>query len=227
MTDTTTSYREASLESAASDLARASRLADSPRAAPRPNIYLAGPDVFLSDPVAAGEKKKQLCSQYGFKGVFPLDATLDLSGLTPRQAGFKIGAANEELIRSCQLVIAHLTPFRGPGADVGTVYEVGFARGLGLPVFGYTNTDIPYRERVWDSQNITGQARDMNDMLIESFDMADNLMLENGIQSSGGYLEVVSGIRNNDSYSLYRDLLGFTACLDKAANMFGLSGEAP
>ena len=48
----------------------------------------------------------------------------------------KIAMRNETHIRSCQAVIANLTPFRGPSADVGTVYEVGFARALGLLIFG-------------------------------------------------------------------------------------------
>ena len=51
----------------------------------------------------------------------------------------QISAGNEELIRSCRLLIANLTPFRGPSADVGTAYEIGFARALKLPVYAYSN----------------------------------------------------------------------------------------
>ena len=36
-------------------------------------IYLAGPDVFLSNAIEVGNRKKKLCSQAGFTGLFPLD----------------------------------------------------------------------------------------------------------------------------------------------------------
>ena len=39
-------------------------------------------------------------------------------------------------MRSCQLCIANLTPFRGVSMDSGTAYEVGFMRALGRPVLG-------------------------------------------------------------------------------------------
>src|SRR4051794_24336273 len=105
-----------------------------------PKVYLAGPDVFLPDPVAAGRTKKSLCSTYGFQGVFPLDAKLNLDGLAPAEQALRISRANEGLIRGCQFIVASLTPFRGPSADVGTAYEMGVASALGLPVFAYTNT---------------------------------------------------------------------------------------
>ena len=47
-------------------------------------------------------------------------------------------------------MIANLTPFRGPSADVGTVYEVGFMRALGRPVFGYATTAEPFTRRTLD-----------------------------------------------------------------------------
>ena len=41
-------------------------------------------------------------------------------------------------MRSCDLLIANLTPFRGVSMDSGTAFEVGFMRALGRPVLGYT-----------------------------------------------------------------------------------------
>ena len=97
-------------------------------------VYLAGPDVFLPDPVARAGALKAICARHGLDGVSPLDL---LPG-EPDCAGPRaIARRNESHIRRCDAVLANLTPFRGPGADPGTVYEVGFARALGQPVFGY------------------------------------------------------------------------------------------
>ena len=54
---------------------------------PRPRIYLAGPEVFLPDPIEAGRIKCAIAAEYGFEGVYPLDASLDLDGLDKRAAG--------------------------------------------------------------------------------------------------------------------------------------------
>ncbi|MFC7552233.1 nucleoside 2-deoxyribosyltransferase [Pseudoroseomonas wenyumeiae] len=40
-----------------------------------------------------------------------------------------------------------MTPFRGPSADAGTVFELGFMRALGRPVFGYANAVANFRDR--------------------------------------------------------------------------------
>lgn len=107
-----------------------------------PRVYLAGPDVFLIDPADLLGRKQRLCRRYGFLGLSPLDTEVNLRTSSKRSTGLAISNANEELIRSCQLLIANLTPFRGPSADVGTAYELGFARALGRPVFGYTNSPV-------------------------------------------------------------------------------------
>src|SRR5688500_7828885 len=105
----------------------------------QPTIYLAGPEVFMEDPLSIAEKKKEICRKYGLVGLYPLDNVIDFNGYTSRENAFRISAANELLIRQATAVIANLTPFRGVSADVGTVYELGFAAGLGKQIFAYTN----------------------------------------------------------------------------------------
>jgi nucleoside 2-deoxyribosyltransferase len=160
-------------------------------------IYLAGPDVFLPDPVAMAEAKKRICAAHGFVGVFPLDKDLDLSGLAPTQAGQRIYRANEDLMRGCDLIIANMTPFRGPSMDVGTAFEMGFMRALGRPVLGYSNDGRLFAERSRAFAGITrgagGHAHgdaDADGMLIEDFAMADNLMLHGSVVASGGVIDV-------------------------------------
>lgn len=189
-----------------------------PPSMPLPRVYLAGPEVFLLTPHAIADAKKALCTAHGFEGVFPLDGDLDLTGLAAREQAKKISAANEALIRGCQLVVANVTPFRGPSADVGTAYEMGFARGLGLPVFAYSNLVAPFAERV--SAAILGGAKrradgalaDEHSMSIEPFGLLDNLMLEGAVDASGARICVHAA----DPSDLFTDLTAFKACLRQA-----------
>src|ERR687885_1731232 len=39
----------------------------------KPKLYLAGPEVFLPDPVEHAEQQRALCEQYGFTPLHPVD----------------------------------------------------------------------------------------------------------------------------------------------------------
>lgn len=174
--------------------------------------YLAGPEVFLPNPLDIAEAKKQLCAKYGLEGIFPLDASLDLAGLSKQDQGLKIGQANEALIRSCELLIANMTPFRGPSLDVGTAYEMGFARALGLSVFGYSNDCRPLVERTQVLIGATlapdGKLRDDMDMEVEDFNMCDNLMIDAAVAASNSIIVIMDARKNP-----FTDLAGFEVCL--------------
>ena len=86
-------------------------------------IYLAGPDVFLPDAVEIGRRKVEICARHGLTGLYPLDNAIDLSA---RDASLDIFRGNEAMMIEADAIIANLTPFRGPGADAGTVYELGY-----------------------------------------------------------------------------------------------------
>src|SRR5262245_29484790 len=101
-------------------------------------VYLAGQEVFLADAIGVARRKKGLFAAYGFRGLLPLDNEISQAadgGPVDRA----IYRANVEMIRSADLGICNLTPFRGPSADAGTVFELGLLVGLGKPVLGYTN----------------------------------------------------------------------------------------
>jgi nucleoside 2-deoxyribosyltransferase len=89
-------------------------------------IYLAGPDVFLPDAVEIGRKKAAICARYGIRGLYPLDNAVDLSAA---DASLTIFKGNEAMMEAADVIIANLTPFRGPSADAGTVYELGYMAG--------------------------------------------------------------------------------------------------
>jgi nucleoside 2-deoxyribosyltransferase len=180
-------------------------------------IYLAGPDVFLPNAAAVAAAKRELCAQYGFTGLSPMDNEIAVSP-SKRETSQRISAANEALIRSCDLLIANITPFRGPSADVGTAYEMGFARGLGLPVLAYTNAGGTFLERTVSSLGNHVRLRptdlpaDQFDMFIEDFDGADNLMLTGAVEATGTSVIVSAA----DEAHRFTSLLGFEECLKRA-----------
>ncbi len=146
-------------------------------------VYLAGPDVFLPEPMKMAQAKQKICQKYGFEGIFPFDQELDFKNLTPREAGLAIYSSNIKLMDGCDLMVANITPFRSPSLDAGTAFEIGYMTAQGKPIFAYSNEGRLYAERVTNKQTAT---LDQNGMLIEEFEMIDNLMLEGAIVSSGG-----------------------------------------
>jgi nucleoside 2-deoxyribosyltransferase len=194
----------------------------------KPKLYLAGPEVFLPDPRSVADKKKKLCRKYGFEGLFPLDNKFQIDGLLKPDQGLRISQANEDLIRGCDGLIANLTPFRGPSVDPGTAYELGFARALGKPVFGYSNDHRPFKDRVaalsrQAAQLTKGRLVDDQDMAIEDYDLADNLMIEGAVCSTTG-CQVVVPRKSKSGY--YTDLAGFEACLRLAQTFFSRKDES-
>ena len=184
----------------------------------RPRIYLAGPEVFLPNARAIGAEKCRLAADAGLEGAFPLDAQLNLDTLPAGEQAQRISRANEDLMRSCDGLIANLTPFRGVSMDAGTAFEVGFMQALGRPLAGYSNVAAGYAERVraFRARGPAPMDSDRADLEIEDFGLAENLMIEVAILSSGGRVvrrEVVPGRELTDT-------AGFAECLADIAERF-------
>ncbi len=149
-----------------------------------PRMYLAGPDVFRTDAVEVGQAKKGLCARYGFEGVFPMDPVPGAQArdeADPRDI-YRVCIAHME---RCNILIADMTPFRGPSMDVGTAFEMGFAKARGMPIFGYSIALGPYNERVpTGPSNGDARSRDIDGLLIEEFGLQDNLMVAFGCSDS-------------------------------------------
>lgn len=150
-----------------------------------PRIYLAGPDVFLPDALAVGRRKVELCREFGFEGLYPMDQD-EAVGADP----VEIFRANRRLMQGADIGLFNLTPFRGPSADAGTVFELGFMYALGKPVYGYSGVRAAYRERVEAAegglQGKDGRQWDSAGHAVEDFGLSDNLMIERAIRESGG-----------------------------------------
>src|SRR6185312_2349967 len=100
-------------------------------------------------------RKAAICTRHGVSGLYPLDNSVDLTAADASLAIFK---GNEAMMDSADAIIANLTPFRGPSADAGTVYELGYMAGRGKLCFAYSNDPTPYAERVARSHKVTRAA---------------------------------------------------------------------
>jgi nucleoside 2-deoxyribosyltransferase len=130
-----------------------------------------------------GEEMKALCAQYDFLGVYPLEAELATGG---EPLSRRIYESNIASIRSCDAIIANLSSFRGPSADAGTIFEIGFAIALGKPVFAYAAATGDYAARVARSlgplRDEDGRLFASDGMSVEDFGLADNLMIVEAVR---------------------------------------------
>ena len=177
---------------------------DADSAKPVHYVYLAGPEVFLPEPVAAGLEKKarvtaiDRANDWPFElvGLYPLDN--EVADFKPDfDTGIRIYRANVELMNRAYAVAANMVRFRGPSMDVGTAFEMGYMRGLGKPVFAYYEAAPFYgaeeapgmyveRVRTYGSVSTHDPRVDADGHAIDDFEMADNLMMIGALESGAG-----------------------------------------
>jgi len=177
-------------------------------------LYIAGPEVFLPNAREQMDRKAALVRQYGFEPLCPGD--LDIPAQKTKKAfGLAISKVNEGMMNAADGVIANLTPFRGEWADVGTVFELGYMCALGKMVAAYTNVARDHYQRTLDfydneiTEDATGYKRGPDGLSLEDFEMADNLMLDGGVERRGGIVAVHAAAKD----ALYTDLTAFEECL--------------
>jgi nucleoside 2-deoxyribosyltransferase len=177
-------------------------------------IYLAGPDVFLPDAIEIGRRKAEICAAHGVSGLYPLDNSVDL---TASDASLTIFKGNEAMMDAADAIIANLTPFRGPSADAGTVYELGYAAGRGKFCLAYSNDPTPYRDRVARCFGVTtsadGRLVDPEGLTVEDFGWPDNLMMVHALDLHGCPLVTPRRLPAD----IWHDLTSFEACVRLAA----------
>src|SRR3979411_504817 len=148
-------------------------------------IYLAGPDVFLPDAVEIWRRKAELCTRHGLIGLYPLDNAIDPAA---EDASLRIFRGNETLMIEADAIIANLTPFRGPGADAGTVYELGYMAASGKLCLGYSNDPALYADRVarfTAVERCDDRLIDAEKLTVENFSLPDNLMMIHALDLYG------------------------------------------
>jgi nucleoside 2-deoxyribosyltransferase len=178
-------------------------------------IYLAGPDVFLPDAVEMGRRKAGICNAYGLRGLYPLDNAVDLRD---SDASLTIFKANQAMMDAADTIIANLTPFRGPSADAGTVYELGYMAGRGKLCLAYSNDPASYRERVARLYEVktapAGHLTDPEGLTVEDFGWSDNLMMIHALDLHGCPLVTPRHVPAD----IWHDLAAFETCVRLAAD---------
>ena len=176
------------------------------------SIYLAGPDVFLANARKVGTRKCELCRRFGFEGLFPLDKDESVVADVA-----KIFRGNCALMRRADIGMFNLTPFRGPSADPGTVFELGFMFALDKPVYGYSSAREVHSNRVeayvGPLLGRRGQQWDRDGHRVEDFGLSDNLMIEQAVREAGGTITLVE----EDEGEPLAAFKAFESCLDTVA----------
>jgi nucleoside 2-deoxyribosyltransferase len=185
--------------------------------------YLAGPDVFLPNAAEQLGHKVEICARHGITGCPPLESEDDSARALPADDAWRaIFRTLLATMESCDVVIANLTPFRGASADAGTLVEVGWFLGRGRPVFGYSNTALPFAER--SHRHLAAVPDPLPGLAVESFGLADNLMIPGALTVGGGHAMVLPP----DGLDRPFDALDvFEACVEAAAWRMGQRPERP
>ncbi len=175
--------------------------------------YLAGPDVFLPNAVAHGQRKIDICARYGIHGRAPLNESIPgLGEMPPEQAWWAIYRKDISMMEACDIVIANLTPFRGASADSGTLLEVGWFLGRGRPIFAYSNTATGFAAR---SRHQTAAIPDpVPGLATEGFGLSDNLMIEGAVMDGSGARVMLPATAQDLPFD---SLTVFEACVAVAA----------
>jgi nucleoside 2-deoxyribosyltransferase len=131
-----------------------------------PRVYLAGPEVFARDFDAMFRYRERYCESKGLTAVIPFDNRLDNAEGIYRN--------NLRCMDSADAIVANITPFRGPHADLGTAFEIGYGTARKLPIWAFSSDPRKLFERIPSPK---GDGRDQDDMMIEPFGLGENLMI--------------------------------------------------
>jgi nucleoside 2-deoxyribosyltransferase len=193
-------------------------------------IYLAGPDVFRPDAVEIGRRKTEICARHRVRGLYPLDNAIDVSA---GDVSLNIFKGNQAMMDAADAIIANLTPFRGPGADAGTAYELGYMAARGKLCLGYSNDRTIYAERVRRFTGVKsqdGRLVDPEGLTVEDFGLTDNLMMIHALDLHGCRLVTPSVALADTSVApadIWRDFTAFEACVRMAAERLAPATRGP
>ena len=103
-----------------------------------------------------------------------------------------IFSQTRDLIASCDLLIANMSPFRGPSLEAGTALEIGLMLGLNKPVVGYSLDNEDYAKRLMRLHDVfdlplnedSGDLQAPDGLLVENFGLVDSALVTGAVQSA-------------------------------------------
>jgi nucleoside 2-deoxyribosyltransferase len=160
----------------------------------RPRIYLAGPDVFQLNAAEQMQSLVLACEASGLEALPPSDGTAPTLALGNEAR--HIFDTNMARLRQADGVIANLEPCRGTEPDSGTLFDVGAAVALGLPVvaYGVSNTYAARVKRLMKVVRSNGALQDPRNYVVEEFDLPLNLMLACSVRTENTAEEAVAAL---------------------------------
>lgn len=135
-------------------------------------VYFAGPQVFSNDCDSYFKEMTGYCRELSITPIFPVDSECKTS--------VDIYNSNIRKITHSNYVLASLEPFMGISLDVGTAFEVGYAKSLNKKVIGFYDEELPkvYADR---ARSAVGESFNFKKYpKIEDFGLLDNLMIVHG-----------------------------------------------
>lgn len=196
----------------------------------RLSVYLAGPEVFLSNATSTLARKIEICREFGWEGLSPVDNDALIEG-DARAMARMIYQGNVAMMERADAIIANITPFRGPHMDPGTAFEIGYFAHAGKPIVVYTQQADDLVERVskWSGiahleQGDEGiEIRDRNYHLVENFGLMENLMIEGALDHQGrGARAVVAPV---DFDKVFSCTVGFEAAARELSRLLANAGS--
>lgn len=146
-------------------------------------IYIAGTHVFLpkAQKFLHDNLVEGLANRYGFEALIPKDGDVRAIPGQEHRLPLDIYLKNIEAMKSCDAIVANITPFRGVSMDAGTAFEVGYCRALDKTVALWSErSKSTYLERVVDyfeTHYLDRLGRRGDGMTIEDFSLTENLMI--------------------------------------------------
>ncbi len=189
-------------------------------------VYLAGPEVFLPNARAQLDVKIALTRAAGLIPLAPGDLAIPPQP-SKRLLGHAISQIDEHLMNEADAIIANLTPYHGLSADTGTCFELGYMCAREKIAYGYSNIAADMRTRAiayYDGDihvDGAGRLRGADGLMIEDVDMADNLMMQGGIERRGGQVIIHDAAQEER----YTDTTAFEICLRLLAERVAAEGQ--
>lgn len=143
-------------------------------------IYFAGPYIFRPDATQIIGTMRSTCIKHGLSALIPTDNDIP-PDMTPHEQADDIRAKNYDMVTRADIVIAEISPLRGPNMDPGTAAEIGYAHALKKTVLLWTHDTRTLCQRVTSlsqtTQTPTGLREKDTGLLVENFDLTENLMI--------------------------------------------------